>query len=702
MPPDTLDATNGAPRAERANAPGSKSPEPAAAGTAPPRNKLEHALAHAARGWPVFPLQSNGKLPTTDNGHLSATTDPDTIRAWWTCPLSGSVLDRNIGVRPVAGQFAVVDLDTKQGVDGPGNYVAAGGVVDGLVCATPSGGRHVYLSGQDIGTSAGRIAPGCDTRGSDGYVVAPGSTIDGKAYELVSDGPMLPIPAFVRERVPARAERPAVTTTYAIEDDQPRNVERFTEVCRRALPASAGVWHDASRDLACEAVRCAVSVEKATGIMLAVWVPLGSGFEDDGRADRWPADVAGSYEWALSQGEHGVHSVDAQLLAFAGLTIVPPPPEPAPARTVDAAAAPFAPAGPNWTLTRPTTLHGLPVPRREFIVDQWLSPGHVTILYGDGGLGKSLLTQQLMTACATGTTWCGLPVARCRALALACEDDDAELHRRQVSINAAMGLTLADLDDMAWISGVGEDNTLVTFDRDDRMSLTPAFARLEREVRGFRPRLIVCDTAADTFGGDEVRRRQVRQFVGAALGKLAKEYEAAVLLNAHPSRSGMGRGGDLDGGSTAWSNTARARWSLTRPEGRPGEVDPDERILARRKSNYASVGDTVRLRWQAGALVPVTALTGEAWLDAQKAHEVVFLRLLNRLNLSGRNVSPSKFSDTYAPKVFSLHPERDGRLRADFEGAMDRLFSMGLIQVVDGGRPSRPSKHIVPTVAERV
>ncbi len=667
-----------------------------------PQSKLDHALALARRGWPVFPLQENGKQPLPGSrGHLEATTDPDEIRARWTDALTGATLPHNIGVRPVAGEFSVADLDTRHGADGPANYRALGGVVDGFVVQTPGGGAHVYLAGPDIGTSAGRIGPGIDSRGSDGYVVAPGSTIDGKAYKVVSDRPMLPVPAFVLASVPARSERPAPTTTYAIELDQPRNVDRFAEACRRADHAVPGTWHDASRDLACEAVRCAVSVDVATATMLELWVPRGAGFTEGGRDERWPADVAGSYAWAMSQGEHGVSSVDAQLLAFEGVEIVLPPRDAAAAPLQDGRAAPSAPSGPNWTLTRPTALQGVPVPRREFIVDQWLAPGHTTILYGDGGLGKSLLSQQLAAACAVGATWCGLPVTRCRALILACEDDEAELHRRQTSINAAMGVSFTDLDDMAWMSGVGEDNTLVTFDRDDRMALTPAFARLEHEVRQFRPRLIVCDTAADTFGGDEVRRRQVRQFVGAALGKLAKEYDAAVLLNAHPSRSGMSRGGDLDGGSTAWSNTARARWSLTRPEGKPGEVDPDERILARRKANYASIGDTVRVRWQAGAFVPVMALTGEAWLQAQKEHEVVFLRLLNRLNLSGRNVSPSKFSDTYAPKVFSLHPERDGRVRADFEGAMERLFAMGLIQAVDVGRPSRPSRHIIPTVAER-
>lgn len=45
------------------------------------------ALELAANGWPVFPCRwcgESAKAPLTINGHLDATTDPDTIKIWWT------------------------------------------------------------------------------------------------------------------------------------------------------------------------------------------------------------------------------------------------------------------------------------------------------------------------------------------------------------------------------------------------------------------------------------------------------------------------------------------------------------------------------------------------------------------------------------------------------------------------------------------
>ena len=49
----------------------------------------------------------------------------------------------------------------------------------------------------------------------------------------------------------------------------------------------------------------------------------------------------------------------------------------------------------------PINLEGKTIPPRRWIVPDWVPVGVTTLLYGDGGLGKSLLAMQLATACAT-------------------------------------------------------------------------------------------------------------------------------------------------------------------------------------------------------------------------------------------------------------------------------------------------------------
>ncbi|MET4923687.1 bifunctional DNA primase/polymerase [Streptomyces sp. PSRA5] len=56
-----------------------------------------------------------------------------------------------------------------------------------VVVLTPSGGRHIWLSGPagiTVPNSAGRLAPGIDVRGAGGYLVGPGSVTARGAYRL--------------------------------------------------------------------------------------------------------------------------------------------------------------------------------------------------------------------------------------------------------------------------------------------------------------------------------------------------------------------------------------------------------------------------------------------------------------------------------------------------------------------------------------
>jgi RecA-family ATPase len=360
----------------------------------------------------------------------------------------------------------------------------------------------------------------------------------------------------------------------------------------------------------------------------------------------------------------------------------------------------FAPVG--LRTVDPTALFDLPIPERQWIVQDWLPVGHVTLNYGDGGVGKTLLAQQLMTSCATATPWCGLHVEPCKVLGLFCEDDGDELHRRQEAINAGSftadgrRLEFTDLGHMRWVSRVGADNLLVTFDHDNRMRLTPLFDSLEAEAIAFGARLVVVDTAADTFGGNENDRAQVRQFIGHALNRLAQNIGGAVLLNAHPSRSGMSAAGDLDGGSTGWSNSSRSRWSLTRPVGEDVPADTPERVLTRRKANYAAKGAEIVLTWKAGLLVPpacqpgaaLTAIGREA--DAQAA----FLKLLDRCDAQGVRVSGSKNAPNFAPKVFAKRPDAAGMQAKDFDRAMHALFASAQIRMEDYGRAGDARQRI--------
>ena len=58
---------------------------------------------------------------------------------------------------------------------------------------------------------------------------------------------------------------------------------------------------------------------------------------------------------------------------------------------------------------------------------------NVTMLAGDGGAGKSLLSLQLAVAVATGGSWIGFRPKAGSVLFVSAEDEIEELHRRLAS-----------------------------------------------------------------------------------------------------------------------------------------------------------------------------------------------------------------------------------------------------------------------------
>ncbi|MFD7706207.1 bifunctional DNA primase/polymerase [Streptomyces sp. NPDC059785] len=163
---------------------------------------LAHALSAAERGLAVIPL-SRTKLPALRSPHrddpdptapachgecgrfghgvYDASTDPRRIRELFAAAPWASGYGIACGLHP--HHLIGIDLDTKSGTDSSAALRELAlrhlfTIPDTVVVLTPSGGRHLWLSGPPdvvVPNSAGRLAPGIDIRGAGGYLVGPGS-----------------------------------------------------------------------------------------------------------------------------------------------------------------------------------------------------------------------------------------------------------------------------------------------------------------------------------------------------------------------------------------------------------------------------------------------------------------------------------------------------------------------------------------------
>lgn len=344
------------------------------------------------------------------------------------------------------------------------------------------------------------------------------------------------------------------------------------------------------------------------------------------------------------------------------------------------------------------SLAGKPVPSRKFLDSAGLVPmKNITLLYGDGGTGKSLLALQLGFGVSLTGKWLGMNVDRGTALYFSAEDDEAEMHRRLVDIATAEGLDLYGLGGLELMDMVGGQTILAIDNGRGVIVPTDLFKRLDATAAQIKPIALFIDNLADAYAGNENDKVQVRQFMNMLRG-LAVKHNCAIIVLAHPSQSGMISGTGTSG-NTAWNNSARARLYFRRIKSADDtEENPDRRILEMMKANYGPTGGQILLEWTKGYYATVeNTVAGplDATAKAMKA-ERVFKDLLRWHVQHELNVSPNR-SASYAPKLFSEHADSEGVTKREFERAMQALLTKNEIEVGQAGRPSRPVASLIFT-----
>jgi RecA-family ATPase len=335
-----------------------------------------------------------------------------------------------------------------------------------------------------------------------------------------------------------------------------------------------------------------------------------------------------------------------------------------------------------------------PAPEREWAVLDRIPMRQPTLFSGEGSIGKSLVELQLCAAHVLGRSWLGTTATQGAAIYVGCEDDKDELHRRMADIATHYQTTFMDLikGGLHLVSLAGEETLLCVPDKSGKLAPTPLFNKLVEAAGDIKPKHIGIDTSADVFGGNEIDRGQVRQFIGM-LRKLAMTANGAVVLLSHPSLQGINSGTGLSG-STGWHNSVRARMFLQTPRAKEGEQpDTDLRELEFKKNNYARLSEKIVLRYRNGVFDAETTSSFDKAARDQRIDEV-FLAVIAKLIEQNRPTSPSPNASNYGPKVVAEHPDGKAYLRAEYVQAMERCLGSDRLHVVTFGPKTRPLRSL--------
>jgi RecA-family ATPase len=347
-------------------------------------------------------------------------------------------------------------------------------------------------------------------------------------------------------------------------------------------------------------------------------------------------------------------------------------------------------------------VEGKEIKAREWDVPEWMPRGHLTGLYGPGSSGKTTLAMQLAAEGSVGGHVLGLPVRKCRPVAVLCEDDEDEIDRRIRLIANGYGRKLSDYREFKYLPRLGEENLLVARVRNGLVT-TPLYDDLAQMIADEKRDLVILDGVVEIFGGNMNDPTEVSWFLSKLIA-LGKPNRASAMLIGHPNKAGSS---EFLGCGT-WENKPRARWYFARPKLEDGEEhdwnDP-RRVLSKSKANL-SVRDRLEVVWRDGmfrAADPKLITMDEKCEQSAsefKAREA-FLTAIDRLNVAGVTTSPSKNARNYAPRrIVEMH--MDGGFTAkQLETAMNQLVGEGRVRVgVAGYNRNRNEKQTLVAVGE--
>src|SRR5262245_44403333 len=171
------------------------------------------AIAYAERvGWAVHPLRPDDKRPLTAHGFKDASTNLEQINAWRTETPSA-----NIGIATGSvSAVSVLDVDVKGDAGGDVTLRALleqydANLTEHVCQKTWSGGlQYIFTYDPRARQGAGCYGKGLDGRNDGGYVVAPPSIVNGKAYErIVRPGSQLAVPSWLLQAAEQMRATPA-------------------------------------------------------------------------------------------------------------------------------------------------------------------------------------------------------------------------------------------------------------------------------------------------------------------------------------------------------------------------------------------------------------------------------------------------------------------------------------------------------------
>lgn len=569
---------------------------------------LEHALAYASIGWPVFPVIGKAPLPKS-GGAYDGTTEPRTLQHLFAHPgITGLAL--SCGFTCALGHhLEVVDVDPRNGGDVTLEMLTArhGELPETVYQRSGGGGSH-YLFAVPDGRRIRPLGKGIDIKRRGGYIVlAPSIHPDGGVYDMPLESspfegcPVAQAPAWMTEDAaeivklqlsgrgylpPARVQEIRLALDHLDADDYHQWVRVGQALHSTEAEEAFDVWREWSER----------SPKYRPGVCERKWRTFRAGGGLNVESIFHMAREAGADPSRLKAG-------GTQALASAGGEQDSSEPRKRLIEWIDGDG-------------------DLKVEPLDFVVEDFLVAKTLSLLWGADGTGKSFIVQDMALSVGTGRPWHGRDVKQGSVLYIAGEGHPdlplrikawREFHEVEGAINFHYTSAGTDLQDQAFI--------------DEIMEMVA-----EVEASGRPPvTLIIVDTLSTNFGpGSENSDEHARPFARNLLN-LATDTGAHVLV-VHHSGKDSGKGAR---GSSLLQGEAYTKLEVVRPQ------DGVSRLLCH-KMKGAPAPKPIQFRFEPvdlgsmvnhkGQMQPVNSAVPVVDIDANEGADLADALLSNHLS----------------------------------------------------------------------
>lgn len=501
--------------------------------------KLEYATKLAKMGFKVFPLRENDKRPLFKGKmQTQGTTDLNQVRDIWT-----QHPNANIGIATGDG-LTVIDVDTiaSHGVDGENSMleyqVDNGFINETLEVTTPTGGKHYYYLTDNEYSNKTSILPGVDVRGLGGYVVGPGSTINGTLYEAKQLTEPQRANSEVLQLLGACKKRETSTDPFeALEKGysetlipQGSRTDYLIKQCAQLC--------DGTKTL--ETMKKIIQTINEANLE----IPLTD--------KELETEVFPSLERFK---KHEAKKVD-------------------PETSID-------PSKINLV-----SVSDIKKERVEWLIPGYIPKGAITIIGGDGGLGKTSLWCNIASAISNGTP-CVLQ-----------ENNDVLYPQGEVTYFSGEDDTARVLRDRLEQNGANLDNIkTLPMDDDAFTSLSIGGALIEGIIEARRPTLVIFDPIQQFIKNADMSKRNDMRKIMTSLSKLGKKYGTTFILVMHTNKR------DKIGSFRDKLSDSADLWDIARSVIALGRNQNNENFITHEKSNYGIRQNAILYHLENGRII---------------------------------------------------------------------------------------------------